>query len=87
MEENLATSIIYPIDKWEWVSHMVMQLKNHDPTKLIICYLLKELIVTDPFLTPFVEEIINDLEGHKCYSSTNDFSITFFIEFGSFTYE
>jgi len=77
IEAMLAADIIYPIEKTEWANPMVMQPKNHDPNKLIICVDLQrinKLIVTDPFSTPFVDNIINEVVGHECYSFTEGFS-------------
>jgi hypothetical protein len=37
IEAMLVVGIIYPIDKSEWESLMVVQPKNHDPKKLRIC--------------------------------------------------
>jgi hypothetical protein len=73
----LATGIIYPICKSKWASPMVVQPKMHNPIKFIICVDfigLNKLIVTDPFPTPFANEIINEVMGHKFYSFTNVFS-------------
>jgi hypothetical protein len=73
----LATDIIYPIDKLEWESSMVVQPKNHDPKKLRICVDfigLNKLTVTDPFLMSFVDKIINEVLGRECYSFIDDFS-------------
>jgi hypothetical protein len=82
---------------------MVVKPKKHDPKKLIICVDfqgLNKLTVTDPFPTPFVDEIINEVVGHECYSFIDGFSCyiqvpiakeyhpktTFVSEFGSFAY-
>lgn len=73
----LAAGIIYPIDKAEWENPMVVQPKKHDPKKLRICVDFRgfnKLTVTDPFPTPFIDEIINEVAGHKCYSFTDGFS-------------
>jgi hypothetical protein len=73
----LAAGIIYPIEKAEWESPMVVQPKKHDPKKLRICVDfrgLNKLTLTDPFPTPFVDEIINEVTGHECYSFTYGFS-------------
>jgi hypothetical protein len=56
IEGMLAAGIIYPIDKSEWASPMVVQPKKHDPKKLRICVDfrgLNKLTLTYPFLTPF----------------------------------
>lgn len=73
----LVASIIYPIDKSEWASPMVVQPKKHDPKKLRVCVDFKglnKLILTNPFPTPLADEIINQVAGHECYSITNGFS-------------
>ena len=99
----LAAGIIYPIDQSEWASPMVLQPKKHDPTRLIICVDFRELnkvTLTDPFPTPYADEILNEVAGHECYSFTDGFSgynqvpiakedqkkTTFVCEFGSFAY-
>lgn len=103
IEWMLQAWIIYPINKVEWESPMVVQPKEHDPKKLRICvdfWRLNKQTMTDPFLTPFADEIKNDVIGHKCYSFTDGFSrynqvpiakadqekTTFVLEFGSFSY-
>lgn len=77
IEAMLAARIIYPVDQSEWTSPMVVQPKKHDPKKLRICVDFKWLnseTLTDPFPTPFADEILNELVGHECYSFTNGFS-------------
>jgi len=72
----LATSIIYPIDKEEWESLMVVQPKEHNPKKIPICVNfrgLNKLTVTYSFPTPFTDEIINEVMDHECYSFTDKF--------------
>jgi hypothetical protein len=72
----LQACINYPIDKVDWESPMVVQPKKHDPKKLIIFVNLQGLnkqTVTDPFPTPFANEIINEFIGHEFYSFTNKF--------------
>ena len=95
--------IIYPIDQSEWETPMVTQPKKNDPTKLRICVNFQELnkvTITYPFLTPFGDEILNEVAEHECYSFTDGFSgynqvpiakedqkkMTFVYEFGSFAY-
>ena len=62
IDNMLAAGIIYPIDQSEWESPMVIQPKKHDLTKLRIWVNLRELnkvTLTDPFPTPFTDEILN----------------------------
>ena len=82
---------------------MVVQPKKHDPKKLRVCVdyrWLNKATKTDPFPTPFADEILNEVAGHECYSFIEGFSgynqvpiakeyqhkITFVCEFGSFAY-
>ena len=100
----LAPGIIYPIDQLELEIPMVVQPKKHDPTQIWICVKFRELnnvMLTDPFSTPFADEILNEVTGHECYSFTDGFSgynqvpitrqdqkkTTFVCEFGSFSYK
>jgi hypothetical protein len=73
----LSSCIIYPINKGEWESPMVVQPKKHDPKKLIICIDFRGLnkqILMDLFPTPFIDKIINEVVGHECYSFIDVFS-------------
>lgn len=83
---------------------MVMQSKRHDIKKLKICEEFKDLnkfTITNPFLTLFGNKIINEVEGHKWYSLTDEFlgynqvpisvenqeKMNFALVFGSFAYK
>ena len=55
---------------------MVVQPKKHEPTKLRICVDFRErnkVTLTDPFPTPYADEILNEVAGHECYSFTDGF--------------
>ena len=72
----LAAGIIYPIDQSEWANPMVIHPKKHDPTRLIIFVDFRELnkvTLTDPFPTPYADEILNEVAGHEFYSFTDGF--------------
>ena len=103
IDNMFQDGIIYLVDQYEWSRLMVIQPKKHDPKKLRVCVdfrWLNKVTLTDPFPTPFFDEIINEVEGHECYSFTNGFSrynqvhiakerpykTTFVYEFGSFSY-
>ena len=104
IDNMLTAGIIYPIDQLEWQIPMVFQPKKHDPKKLRICVDFRELnkvTLTDPFPTPYADEILNEVTGHECYSFTDGFSgynqvpidkedhknTTFVCEFVSFAYK
>ena len=64
-----AAGIIYPIDQSEWASPMVVQPKKHDPTKLRIFVDFRDLnkvTLINPFPTPYVDEILNEVVGNEC---------------------
>ena len=82
---------------------MVVQPKKHDLTKLSICVNFRELnkfSLTNPFPTPYADEILNEVVGHECYLFTDGYSgynqvpiakedqkkTTFIFKFGSFGY-
>ena len=76
-DNMLIIGIIYPIDHSEWENTMVVQPKKNDPKKLRVYVDYKWLnksTKTDPFPTPFVDEILNEVVGHECYSFTDGFS-------------
>ncbi len=55
---------------------MVIEPKKHDPKKLRICVdfrWLNKAAITDPFPTPYGDEVINEVLGHDYYSFTNGF--------------
>ena len=100
----LVDGIIYPIGQSEQESLIVVQPKKNDSTRLRIFVYFHELnkvTLTNPFLTPFTDEILNEVVGHECYSFIDGFSgynqvpiakedqmkTTFVCEFGAFAYK
>ena len=82
---------------------MVVQPKKHEPSRLRICVNFRELnkvTLTNPFPTPFADEVLNEVACHECYPFTNGFSwynevpiatedqnkMTFLCEIRSFAY-
>ena len=69
--------------------------------KMFICWGDITVTLTDPFPTLYVDEIINEVAGHECYSFIAGFSgynqvpiakeyqkkMVFVCEFGSFSYK
>lgn len=104
IDNMLVVGIIYPVNQSEWESPMVLQPKKHDPKKLRVCVdnrWLNRSTLIDPFPTPFVDYILNEVAGYECYSITDGFSVynlvpiakkdqhktTFVCEFISFAYK
>ena len=71
----LDDEIIEPIEESEWISPMVVQDKKTGEIR--ICVDLRKLndaCVHDPFLTPFIDEVLEGVGGQEMYSFTNGFS-------------
>ena len=72
----LAAGIIEPVEESEWHSPMVVQEKK---TKgdIRICVDLRNVndaSLHDPFLTPFTDEVLDNVGGQEIYSFTDGFS-------------
>ena len=71
----LAIGIIEPVEESEWVSPMVMQ-ENKTKGEIRICVDLCKLNDTslhDPFPTPFIDEVLDNVGGQEVYSFTDGF--------------
>ena len=72
----LATGIIELVEESEWVSPMVVQDKK-TKGEIKICVDLRKLnnaSIHDPFPTPFIDEVLDNVGGHEVYSFTDGFS-------------
>ena len=98
----IAAGIIEPVEESEWVSPMVVQEKK-TKGEIRICVDLRNLndsCLHDPFPTPFIDEVLDNVGGQEVYSFTDGFlgyhqirialedrhKTTFAIEMGSFQY-
>ena len=66
----LEADIIGPVEESNWISPMVVQEKKHKG-EMRICIDLRKLndaCVHDPFLTPFTNEILDNVGGQEAYS-------------------
>jgi hypothetical protein len=71
----LEAGIIKPVEESEWMSPMVVQEKKQGEIR--ICVDLRKLndaCLHDPFPTPFIDEVLENVGGHKVYSFTDGFS-------------
>ena len=76
LDKMLADRIIDLVEESEWVSPMVVQDKK---TKggIKICVDLRKLndaSVHDPFPTPFIDEVLDNVGGKELYSFIDGFS-------------
>ena len=96
----LAAGIIELVEESKWVSPMVEKEKK-TKGEIRICvdlHKLNDVSLHDPFLTPFTEEVLDNVGGQEVYSFTDGFSgyhqirihledqykTTFATEWGSF---
>jgi hypothetical protein len=97
----LEVGIIESVEEYEWISPMVVQETKQGGIR--ICVDLRKLndaFLHDPFPTPFTDDILENVGGHKAYSFTDGFSgyhqikiapedrykTTFSTEWGSYQY-
>jgi len=101
IQKILDAGIIEPVEESEWISVMVFQ--DNKMGEIRICVDLRKLndaCVTEPFPTPFTNEVLDSVGGHEAYSFTNGFSgyheikiakedrnkTTFAMEYGCYQY-
>lgn len=76
LDKMLTAIIIEPMEEFEWVSPMVIQDKKYKG-KIRICVDLGKLndaCVHDPFLTPFIDEVLENVDRKEAYLFTDGFS-------------
>ncbi len=76
LDKMLVTRIIEPIEESEWVNPMVIQ-ENKTKGEIKICVDLRKLndaCLQDPFPTPFIDEVLDNVGGQEVYSFTYGFS-------------
>ncbi|KAH9297841.1 hypothetical protein KI387_029523, partial [Taxus chinensis] len=67
--------IIKPLDDSEWIIPMVISIKKYGWIRICLDYReMNVACVTNPFHTPFTEEILEGVAGCKIYSFTDGFS-------------
>jgi hypothetical protein len=71
----LEARIIEPVEESEWISPMVVQEKKQGGIRICIdLRKLNDACLHDPFPTPFTDEVLENVGGHKVYSFTDGFS-------------
>jgi hypothetical protein len=101
IDKMLEAGIVEPIEASKWIIPMVVQKKKHGGAR--ICVDLRKLNDTclhDPFPTPLIDEVLENVGGQEAYSFTDGFSwylqiiiapedhynTTFYTEWGSYQY-
>jgi hypothetical protein len=70
----LEVNIIEPVEKFEWISPMVVQENKQGGIR--ICVYLRKLndaCLHDPFPTPFIDEVLENVGGQEAYSFIDGF--------------
>jgi hypothetical protein len=72
----LTAGMIFPVDKAEWISPIMIQTKKGtDDIRVCVDYRsLNVACVHDPFPTPFSDEVLDQVAGNEAYSFTDGFS-------------
>ena len=75
LDKMLTTGIIEPVEESEWVSPMVVQEKKTKGEIRIYVNLrkLNDAYLHDPFLAPFIDEVLDNVGGQEVYSFTDGF--------------
>ena len=71
----LGTGVIENVEEFRWISTIVMQDKKTS-VKVGICVNLRKVndtCLNDPFLTPFIDEVLESVGGQEIYSFTDGF--------------
>jgi hypothetical protein len=75
LDRMLEAGIIEPVEESEWISPMVVQDKK--TCEIRICVDLRKIndaCLHDPFPTPFIDEVLDNVGGQEVYSFTDGFS-------------
>ena len=76
LDKMIIAGIIEPVEESEWVRPTMVQ--DTDTKREIRIYVdlikLNDASVHDPFPTPFIDEVLDNVRGHEVYSFTDGFS-------------
>jgi hypothetical protein len=75
LERMLEAGIIEPIEESEWIIPMVVQDKKIGEIRICIdLRKLKYACLHDPFPTPFIDEVLDNVGGQEVYYFIDGFS-------------
>jgi len=69
----LTLGLIFPNEEYDWIKPIVIQSEK-DTKDIIVCvdfWGLNIACVHDPFLSPFSDEVLDQIVGKEAYSLTN----------------
>jgi polyhydroxyalkanoate synthesis regulator phasin len=76
IDKMLEDGLIFAVEEAEWVSPIVIQSKKGtEDIKVCVDYrILNFVSMHDPFPTPFIDEVLEQVAGKEAYSFANGFS-------------
>jgi hypothetical protein len=75
LDKMLEAGIIEPVEELEWINPMVVQdKKTGEIRNCIDLRKLNDACLHDPFSTPFIDEVLDNVGGQEVYSFTDGFS-------------
>jgi hypothetical protein len=101
INKMIEVGIIEPVEESEWIIPMVVYEKKQGWIRICVdLRKLKYACLHDPFPTPFMDEVLENVRGHEVYPFTDGFSgyhqiniaqediynITFTTKWGSYQY-
>ena len=101
IDKYLEAGFIYPVDKTEWLSPIVIVPKKNGKLRVCVDYRkLNAVTKVDPFPLPFTESILEAVAGHEMYTMMDGYSgynqimialedqlkTSFITEYGAFAY-
>ena len=75
MNWTVEANVIEPVEESEWINPIVFQNKKNS-REVRICVDMSnfnDACLHYPFLTPFIDEILDNVEGQEMYSFTDGF--------------
>jgi hypothetical protein len=75
IDKLLKAGFIYPVDRAEWLSPIVIVPKKYGKLRVCVDYQkLNGMTKSDPFLLPFMKEILETVAIHKMLSLLDGFN-------------
>ena len=75
IDKYLEAEFIYPVDKTEWLSPIVIVQKKNGKLQVFVDYQkLNAVTKVDPLPLPFAESILEAVVGHEMYTLMDGYS-------------
>jgi hypothetical protein len=74
IDKMLEDGVIEPIQESQWIIPMVVQEKKQGGIRICVDLMnLNDSCLHDPFPTPFIDEVLENVGGQEAYSFTDGF--------------